>query len=290
MSDTHTDELTPPGSMRVNRFDQVSSLLMTLLLFFGVFVLLMLLLWLFERLEFKGQKLVVVPVEEPAGRGANAAGEERDFEPPAAEEVEDLLEPTLEETITAVTDAVTSVAAAVDTMSLNQGTVSKGDSRPPGPEGEGENIVPRFERWQLKFTAKSLTGYATQLDHFGIELAAIGGQPGVDYAFDFVGSPKKRRGAGGESEQRLYFRWTDVTEFTEYDRQLLQQAGVPLSGRIVLMFISKELEEQLYQREMAYAQEKGYDHPRYIASTVFEVQPVRGGFEFVVIDQRYREV
>ena len=36
------------------------------------------------------------------------------------------------------------------------------------------NIIPRFERWQLEFSAKGLQNYAKQLDHFGFELGMIG--------------------------------------------------------------------------------------------------------------------
>ena len=78
-------------------------------------------------------------------------GLERDFEPPSSEEVEELLEPTLEETINAVTDAVSTVAATVAT---NAGDVEfERRQSAAGPEGEGEDIVPRFERWQLNFSA-----------------------------------------------------------------------------------------------------------------------------------------
>lgn len=70
------------------------------------------------------------PIEEnAAGRADNAEGFERDFEPPGAEEVEELMEPTLQDTIEAVTDAVSSVAGALDTMNTSATASTAGTER-----------------------------------------------------------------------------------------------------------------------------------------------------------------
>ena len=144
--------------LRISKFDIVTSLFMALILFLGAFVLMLFIVWL---LSGKPRPLPIAPlIENPAGRADNAEGFERDFEPPGAEEVEELQEPTLADTIEAVTDAVSTVAASLTTadtaaVASTSGT-GKGDSRPPGPEGEGEDIIPRFERWQLNFQANNL--------------------------------------------------------------------------------------------------------------------------------------
>ena len=51
---------------------------------------------------------------------------ERDFEPPGAEEVEELMEPTLAETLEAVTDAVSTVAASLVTTDSDATATTKG--------------------------------------------------------------------------------------------------------------------------------------------------------------------
>lgn len=277
--------------LTVSRFDQVSSFLLAFAMFIGIMVGMLFLLWITSGGTVETELMPPI-IENPAGRGANAEGFERDFEPPGAEEVEELLEPTMEETLTAVTDAVSTVAASIDSVdsdatATTQGS-GKGDSRQAGPEGEGDDIVPRFERWKLKFAAKNLVAYASQLDFYKIELAAIGGQiQGVDYASRLASAPQTRRGESA-TEKRLYFMWTVAGPLMQYDRQLLQKAGIPLAGRQMLKFVPPELENQLAAKELEYAREQGHQSVTEIAQTVFESQPNDGGYTFVVIDQRYR--
>ncbi len=278
--------------LRTSKFDLVTSLFLALILFIGTFVLMMFLVWLTSRLHFPPKALTAI-IENPAGRGENAEGFERDFEPPGAEEVEELMEPTLQDTIEAVTDAVSSVAASLDTMNTNASAsttgTGMGDSRPPGPEGEGEDIIPRFERWQLEFSAKDLKAYATQLDFYKIELGTLGGGVnGVDYATNLSGSPKSRHGEG-EAEKRIYFMFSTPSPLQKYDLQLLQQAGVNVTGRSQVKFIDAELENLLAHTELEFAKSKGHQVINDVAKTIFESKPKGSGFAFEVVEQRYRK-
>jgi hypothetical protein len=266
---------------------------MALILFIGTFVLMLFIIWLTSRWSFPPKAIEPI-IENPAGRGDNPEGFERDFEPPGAEEVEELMEPTLQDTLEAVTDAVSSVAGALVTTDTQATATTAGtgagDSRPPGPEGEGEDIIPRFERWQLNFTARDVRQYATQLDFYGIELGAIGGPiQGVDVAKNLVASPQTYRIVDTGAEKRLYFMWSTPSPLMEFDRQLLQQAGIQLPSRQMLKFITKDLENQLAQIELDYSKSKGHPSVTEIAKTVFESQPEGSGYQFVVVSQRYRK-
>lgn len=265
--------------------------MLALAMFIGIFVGLLFLLWLTSGRPVTTEVMPPI-IENPAGRGENAEGFERDFEPPGAEEVEELLEPTMEDTLQAVTDAVSTVAASLDSLDTDATATSqgsgKGDSRQAGPEGEGDDIIPRFERWKLKFAAKNLASYAAQLDYYDIELAAIGGQiQGVDYARGLAGTPQTRRG-DSEGEKRLYFMWTIPGPLMQYDQQLLQKAGIELAGRQMLKFIPPELENELAAKELEHARANGHSSVTEIAQTVFESQGSSDGFAFTVIEQRYR--
>ncbi len=145
--------------MRTQKVDHVASLLMAGLVVVGLIVSLLFLVWLTQTFTWSAGD-IRIEQERVAGRGDHAEGFERDIEPPGAEEVEELAEPTLAETLEAVTDAVTSVAASLDSIDtssdLSVDGSARGDSRPPGPLGEGDDIVPRFERWELKFQSKGL--------------------------------------------------------------------------------------------------------------------------------------
>jgi hypothetical protein len=280
--------------LRISKFDIVTSFFMALILFIGAFVTMLFIIWLTSRFSFAPRAIEPI-IENPAGRGENPEGFERDFEPPGAEEVEELMEPTLQDTIEAVTDAVSSVAASlVTTDTAATATTSgtgAGDSRPPGPEGEGEDIIPRFERWQLEFTAKGIKAYAQQLDFHKIELGVVGGSvQGVDIANNLAGSPKSRRNLNPETEKRLYFMWSSPSPLMQYDRQLLQQSGISMAGnRSMMKFVPKDLENELAVIELEYAKTKGHQSVTEIAKTVFENKPEGSGYKFEVISQRYRK-
>ncbi|OYP35992.1 hypothetical protein [Rhodopirellula sp. MGV] len=280
------------AKLKVSRFDSVTSLFLALILFLGAFVLMMFIVWLLSG-EPKVKAIEPI-IENPPGRGENPEGFERDFEPPGAEEVEDLMEPTLADTIEAVTDAVSSVAASLTTSNTNatastQGT-GKGDSRPPGPEGEGDDIIGRWERWELTFNAKGKKDYARQLDFYNIQLAAFGGGgPNViDMASNLSSSPKKSVNQDPKSEERLYFSWKLSNPLMQFDRQLLGEAGIAYSGRNVIRFIPSELENGLAQMEKEYCERKGKKFPHDIAKTVFESSAEGNGFAFSIVSQRYR--
>jgi hypothetical protein len=235
-----------------------------------------------------------IEAERIAGRGDNAAGFERDFDPPAADEVEQLSEPALEQTIQMVNDAIAAIAS-MDTIIANDAIAGdrsgQGDSRPPGPEGEGVDGVHRGERWELKFSARDRKAYAGQLDAFGIELAAIGGGiPTIDYASTLAKAPKARSSTR-DQEKRLFFSYVTNNALMQFDKALLQSAGVNIKERTVLKFIPKELEDTLALAEKAHYVEKRSKDFRVsdIAKTIFECKATKNGkFEWAVIDQRYR--
>lgn len=279
--------------LKLSRFDSVTSLFLALILFLGAFVFMMFVIWL---LSGEPKPIALAPIiENPPGRGENPEGFERDFEPPGAEEVEDLMEPTLADTLEAVTDAVSSVAASLTTSQTNavastQGT-GKGDSRPPGPMGEGDDIIGRWERWELTFNAKGKKDYAKQLDFYNIELAAFGGGgPNViDIANNLSTSPTKRVINDPKSEERLYFSWKLSNPLLQFDQQLLGAAGIQFSGRNVIRFVPKELENALANMEKEYAESKGKKFPHSIAKTVFESKADGSGYAFSIVSQRYRK-
>lgn len=281
--------------MRTQRVDTVASLLMSLLIIIGGLVTVMVIFWASQTFSWPKMDGIKVEEEHYAGRGDHAAGFERDIDPPGAEDSEVLAEPTLEKSLEAVTDAATTVAASIDTVNSDsdssvQGKNGKGDSRPPGPLGEGDDIVPRFERWELKFQSKGLKPYAEQIDFYKIELACIGGSTTVDYASNVSKGPKKRSGTSEEENkaQRLFFMWRTENPLKQYDTQLLNQAGVKTQGRMVIKFIPKDLEEKLAVAEKVYYTAKGKKTAKEVAKTIFESRPTSSGYEFVVIEQYYR--
>lgn len=283
--------------MRAQKVDHIASLLMSALVVCGLLVLLLFVVWLTQTFTWTAGDITIAE-ERAAGRGDHAEGFERDVEPPAAEEVEPLTDPSLEQTLQAVTDVASSVAAALVAVDSNADMsidgASRGDSRPPGPLGEGADVIPRFERWELKFLSKGLQPYATQLDFYKIELACIGGGiPTIDYATNLSSTPQAHSGSSQEENKRdrLYFQWRQDGPLKQFDQQLLEQAGVRTGGRSLLKFIPKTLEDQLAIVEMKAANAAGHPSVKELAKTIFESRATNeGGYEFVVIEQRYRNL
>jgi hypothetical protein len=283
--------------MRTNKVDQTSSLLLSLIALIGLGVVMLGILFLMQ-FEYKAPQVIILEPERIAGRGDHAAGFERDFDPPGADEVEQLSEPAMEQTLQMVTETISTVAASLDSLESNSTATGngtgKGDSRPPGPEGEGDDIVPRFERWDIKFTARDKRNYMLQLDAFKIEIGAIsGGIATVDYVTNLSTAPSKKSISPKEEKAKKRLAFVSKTEnvLLQYEKQVLESAGIPITGRQILKFFPKETEEALGIAEKAYFLEKRSKDFRVttIAKTVFECRAnPKGGFQFVVIDQRYR--
>lgn len=280
---------TKKAELKVSLYDQVSSMLIALIIMVGFFVTLMFLIWLTTVLIWGRAPIEVEYIEEIAGRGEAAEGYERDLEEPGEEELDELLEPQLEAALEAVTDVLSSQEAKLDALQTDatQSGYGKGrgDSRQAGPGGEGQNIIPRWERWQIKYNTTSIDAYAEQLDFFKVELgAAGGGRTRVDYARE-LGRPRPQtRDGTGDQEKRLYFSWKSG-KLKEYDRRLLTKAGIPTARRVIMQFIPKSLENQMAGLERAAA--KGKDVTEF-KRTVFGVRGKGSGYEFYVVSMQFR--
>jgi hypothetical protein len=280
--------------LAVSAYDRAAGWVVSLNILVGSAVLLAFLIWFSQAIELGSERSTVVLVESIAGRGDHAAGFERDIEPPGIEELEEETEPQVEQLLEAMTEVVTTQSAALDAMqttmfSSNVGT-GMGDSRPPGPLGEGDDVIPRGERWEIRYLSNDLRAYAEQLDHFGIELGVIGGgEPLVEYAADLRKARPATRQGPGDQEKRLYMIWTEGA-LRRFDQQLLRAAGLRTAGRIVVQFYPQAVEDRLAQIEMEYARQNGRTSVKQIKRTVFGVRRQGAKFEYYVISQVYRAV
>jgi hypothetical protein len=274
--------------LRVSAYDNVASMLIALLILAGSVVGLLFILWFSSRVFFVPgtvPEIVAVEMEVDAESGTqNPPGTGRDMNEPGAEELGDLAEPDVKDALHAVTDAVSSVAASLDvlesTMST-RGSGGVGDNRRPGVEN---GVIPRWQRWEIRYSSTTLQDYQQQLEFFQIELGALGGgRPGVDYVYFQNGSPRKRSVSEGKDE-RLYFIWQGG-RFREQDRAIMSATGVATTGRVLCQFYPKELENQLAALERA---KMGNRRLRDVQKTFFGIQGNRGNFQFYVIDIRWR--
>jgi len=274
--------------LKVSRYDRVAAWLVSLLVLVGLTATVLFIIWLTSVLVLRRVSKPIQMIQYP-GRGDHAEGFERDAEPPGLEEVDIVLEqPSLEAALEAVTNLASTVAASADTFETDSLLTSRGsgrgDSRPPGPEGEGDNVVPPWERWEIRYTTASLEEYARQLDYFGIELGAVGGSKLIDYVFNLSRNPPSHRQGPSKEEKRVYLTWRSGT-LREFDLQLLARAGVATQGRIVMQFIPEEVYNELHRLEFENA---GDRPPTEWLRTIFGVRPAGRGFEFYIISQTFR--
>jgi hypothetical protein len=278
--------------MRVSRYDQVAGMLVSLLILIGCAVGIMFIIWLTMTLVFTQTAVPISLIENVAGRGDNPPGFERDMLAPGMEEMPELAEPQLEAALEAVTNAVSTVAASTDVLNTastvtSKGEGGRGDSRPPGPEGEGDDIIPRYERWEIRWNASGISSYAKQLQFFKIELGAAGGSPLMDYAYNLDSSPRKRNLKPNEKENRLYFTWKDGT-MQQFDRTLLGRAGISTTRRIMFQFFPQGTEDNLATIEILSARDKGHTNKKEFLKTIFGVKQDGAKWEFFVAEQRFR--
>lgn len=270
------------ASMKMSSRDRSSSFMFALISFFAVGVIILGAVFIMRMPRRPDAPPVII---ESYSGTENPPGLERDTEP-LQDEVEDMNEEKLDESLSSVSDFI---SAALDVGGRKAG---RGDSRRAGPPGEGRDVVPAFERWELKFSARDVNGYGKTLDFFKMELAAVGGgEPLVEYAGNFSGAPTTHKGPG-DQEKRLYFMYRNEGALLQYDRQLLKKAGIKTDNRTVLKFIPQDMQGKLQQLELDYGRKNRGPKTDLedIAKTVYECQVVgKTGYQWVVVDQRYRK-
>lgn len=278
--------------MRPTQFDLTSGLFLTIILFLGVIVSGMFLLWTLNRWASRSEIRHSPPVAT-SFVAAGDRGSDNDFAIPGASEVRMLTGTSVNESLVAVNTAVESAAASLDAFSNQTRPNYRGGRLGPdgllGIQNPEDDSVPRFERWQLNFVAADQASYAAQLDFFDMQLGIIGGGiEGIDLVSRLSTQPVAHHFDETAREKRLYFMWTAPNRLRDFEYAMLKQAGVTHVDRTVIRFIPDNLEHQLAVAELQFAKAAGHDSVTEIAKTVFASVAAGDGFAFEVIDQRYR--
>jgi len=282
------------AEIRVSTYDQVSGMLISVLLFMGVLTLLLFALWLSSRL-MRIVPAVPVRVLEDVGGGGKGDGtgtsDERDFEEPSTEEMREPTEAPVEQQLGAISSVVSTDVELLDSLEGSssygngEGT-GRGDGRGPGPGGPGTSDgIPAWERWEVRLQATSLELYANQLDFFKVELGvAGGGNPNVQYISNVSAAQPTVRTGDPKLEKRLRFTHRSG-QLREADRSLVTKAGIDPSNRVVFQFYPPAMYTQLLTLEN---ERMGKRRIIEVARTTFGVRGVAGRWEFYVLSQEYR--
>jgi len=265
-------------------------MLLALLMLVGLVVFILLVTWLTNKIFMSQTAQPVRLVDIGVGDDLTTGGME--LEGVLMEEVgpeTDIVEPSVTERLTAVTDAVAARAdmlsdpALDDAVSGGKGGGSHGTGKGIG-YGSGPGGFGMRRRWEVQFLkGNTVETYARQLDFFGIELGVLLPNNQVAYAYNLSKSKPDARTGQADQEKRCYLTWRKG-ELQAADMQLLGLAGISAQGRIILKFLPPPVEAQLAELEKGRAagQKKKADR------TLFGIMPQGKGFAFYVIDQTYR--
>ncbi len=296
--------------LKISRYEQVASWLIAFLVICGTVTVSLLLVWWGNSIRYQRPTIttyLLTVKNEGNGRGENPPGVSRDekgpgdparpmLDEPAGSELFDQVEPA--SALVFAEAAATDVIAEVGDIAISDalmvrgpgfygtsgGQNGPGDNRLPGPPGDGVYTIPRYERWEMQFTSASVNAYAQQLDSFRIEVAALGGKPEIDYAFNLAKSKPDNRTGLPKSEKRLYMTWKGGA-LQQFDRTLLTRAGIEHTGRLVVQFYPPDVEKTLADVEQANAPGRS---SREFLKTVFGVRPEGDTWEFFVVEQTFR--
>jgi hypothetical protein len=276
--------------LKPTSYEKASIGLTAVLALLGMITVLMFLIWLSSQWKWE-RAVAAVELEDVGGGGkGDNLSEDRDMEVPGMDEMPELTEPKVEQSLESVTQVVASQDLVMDTFggkgAFGNGVgTGIGDGRGPGSGPGTSDGIPAWERWEVRWAASDLDLYKRQLDFFGIEFGiAGGGIKTVDYVKGFVGAPAVRKGLDPKLEKRIRFLYRDGP-LKAADRGIAAEAGVNIDGRIVFHFYSEAMYKQLLTLENEKMRPRRI---REVLRTVFGIRPAGNGFEFYVIRQDYR--
>ncbi len=288
-------DASPSGMKRnyqltVNSYDRTATLLISLLIMVGVGVSGLLVVFFATRSFPITVPSLVVPVEASSPNANQGIANEPD--PPGAEDAPDLTEPQLQDTLDALTAAVSMNEVLLsDEMIDAEKEAGKGkglgDSRMAGPGGDGVvERVPRWERWKIRFEPESSASFVAWIDQYGIRIGVLGRDNQVHVAYDFLKGRKVEA-----APPKDYATWGRTLPadgpMPQLTLQLARRADIARHGSIALLFCPFSLEELLYRLENAYAAKNEVTDVNKLRETVFTVIQERGNYTFQVIDQKY---
>ncbi|MBX9791813.1 MAG: hypothetical protein K2Y37_23060 [Pirellulales bacterium] len=280
-----------PSGLGVSAFENVTSLVLALLILVAGGVVVLFALWLGNRMFTSVEAVPVVLADVGGGREDGVVGESMQLDAPDAEEIireTDLAPPQAPTALALVTEALAAHEAELDDPQLAdtleggaQGKLT-GDGRQVAyGHGPGEPGVPRWKRWEVYFAdGSTLEEYARQLDYFKIELGVTAPGNQVEYAAGLSQPTPARRTGPRDAEKRLWMAWRQGS-LKAADAELMRRAGIDVGGRVILQFYPPELENRLVQLEGAFA---GRTQGQ-IRKTRFGIKSEGQTYTFYVIEQ-----
>ena len=273
-----------PG-LQQTREEKIVGLLSALVLLFGLLTVLLLGVWLSH---LPGYQATVTRVSlrsefESASGSTGAAEMARALEDQGTDEQPPEITQAAEH-LRAVSALVHTELASLDGNgqpakgNLGLGD-EEGDARTRGHSGPDGDVVPDWQRWQIRYQAADVQEYARILDAFQVELGVMGGDESlISYARNLSQNIAKTRQGKATAEKRLRFVFASG-DLKEADRLLAMRAGLAVEGRIVGQFYPDVVKQQMQGLERAALGTRPLSTVRH---TIFGIRQGARGLEFFV--------
>ncbi len=291
-------ELRPPV-IKVTRYDEVSSWMITV--FAGLLALcgVVMLIWITNQAPPSPEPVPVELLELPGGIEDGSPDETLRVDSPEPERAD----ASEAETPSEMNEVESTLEAAVELSNASaqqiqqqfdvgvQSTGKPGSARGTGRaglgHGPGVSGFPREQRWFVQFGGKSsVEEYGKQLDFFHVELGSLLPDGRLAYASKLSApQPSVRYVQTGKDEKRLYMTWQGG-ERRKADVELFQKAGITIPPESpVFHFYPPELENKLAVLERDYRGKPAKD----IRRTYFQVEPGAGAYVLRVTRQLFQK-
>ena len=292
LNDQKTGRTKDKYQLTVNTYDRTATLIIALLVLVSMTVLGLLIIYFAKKTFPPIDSVGFVPVEASSPNANQGISDEPD--PPGAEDAPELMEPQLQDTLDALTSAVSAKEVMLSDEVINaESEAGKGkglgDARMAGPGGVGvHERVPRWERWKIRFEPESSATFQAWLDQYGIRVGVLGRDNQVHVAYDFQKGLKVE-----SSPSKDYHTWGRTVPadgpMPRLAQELARKADIARHGPIVLLFYPFDVEKVLYLIEKGALDKKfnGKRDANAIRQTVFTVVKVGSTYTFEVIDQKY---
>jgi hypothetical protein len=289
-----SDILDQEPVMRVTQYDQVSSGMIAGVGGLAGLTILLIAIWLTNRLPADPDPVPFELVEMPGGFEDGEPDETMDLESPEEEipdpsiaetseeqsEITEMLETVVELSENASQQVEMVIASESSATSGKVGSASGTGKRPLGM-GAGKGGFPRDQRWFIRFDDSSVDIYAKQLDFFKIELGALFKDGRLVMLTNLAAArPTKRVLNTGKGEDRLYMTWRGGSR-KKADVDIFKKAGENAEGAMIMHFYHPTTETNLAKTETSYRNKKATE----IRRTYFSVRKDGSGFKFVVTSQ-----
>ncbi len=271
---------------QVSRYDKLSALLTTFVLFAGILVSLMLIVWFFFQIAGRGMAepiAIQLYEDEDDDPEKKFTGVANQIQPPGVQEFPEIQKPQLKEMLEAMTDLPSKLMGEYEQLGRHN---KSGPGIGPGREDEEEYVPWRpgdrpWERWTVEYSQDNIENYAQQLDYFGIQIGLVSqSMPRVDLLSGVSTNPTLKS-TTRVRENRVFFTHRRAT-LMNWDRRLLRRAGVKdFEHRFVVQFIPNDLTKKLIALEINFAKQNSIALKK-VQQTVFRVRQANGGYEFVV--------